>query len=351
MTGSGVYARVSAEYDWISREVCRLSSDPPAYFGCDSGGTVLSDALVASRSDALVEVTVAIELDSSPEDTSWVLEADPSAESARSALPRAYVDGESHVPFGTYTGAGKTVAQQVKLAPGAGYRMTVLDRGSDGLIRDDGRPARFRLCLGAVGGEECIAANQAGSGSIVICDGSGSFNLARSITCFVSEVTPPPTPPPTDKPVAAPTDPPTYSPFAVPLFLEIYDDDKRRPPSARPTAPPSGEPSRSPVTLSPTVWSTDAPTRQKVGGSISRPEIFDISPAATLQPTRAVPAAFLSKDVTRGPTSGTKSPSGFWIDTETATRLAGTGREESGGTTGRALGGAVALVVLSALLI
>jgi len=356
----GVYARVSAEFDWISSEVCRLSSSPPAYFGCDAGGTLLTDALIASRSDSLVEVTVAIELDSNPEDTSWVLEADPS-ERSTSALRRGYIDGVSRVPFGTYTGAGVTVAHQVKVAPDAGYRLTVLDRGSDGLTRSDGRPARFRICRGAVGGNDCIAANQAGAGSIVICDGSGSFNLARSISCFVSEVTGAPTPGPTPAPAAAPRDPPTYSPFAVPLFhSEIYDDDRRRP-TGRPTPGPADEPSWSPATLAPTVETTGVPTREKVGGSISRPEIFDIGDASlrpttgtatgTASPTRAVPTAFLSKDVTKGPTSGTKSPSGFWIDTEIATRQAGTDREESGGPRGRVLGGVVALVVLSALFI
>jgi len=33
----GVYARVSAEYDWIKKEVCSRSSDPPANFACGSG--------------------------------------------------------------------------------------------------------------------------------------------------------------------------------------------------------------------------------------------------------------------------------------------------------------------------
>ena len=263
------------------------------------------------------------------------------------------------MPFGTYTGAGRTIARQVKLSPNARYRMTVLDRGSDGLTRDDGRPARFRMCHGNVGGNDCIAANQAGSDSVVICDGSGNFNLARSITCFVDEFTGAPTSRPSKDPAAVP---PTYSPFAVPLFIEIFDDDRRRPtrrPTQRPTDEPTYEPSGSPVTLSPTVEYTEEPTREKVGGSISRPEIFDISPTtlqpttATASPAKTAPTAFLSRDVTKGPSYGTKSPSGFWIDTDAATRQAGDDREESGGMLpGRALGGgAVVLAVLSAWLI
>ena len=32
----GVYARVSSQYDWIRQNVCEGSSDPPAYFECES---------------------------------------------------------------------------------------------------------------------------------------------------------------------------------------------------------------------------------------------------------------------------------------------------------------------------
>jgi trypsin len=32
----GVYARVSAQYEWIRRQVCNNSADPPAYFDCDN---------------------------------------------------------------------------------------------------------------------------------------------------------------------------------------------------------------------------------------------------------------------------------------------------------------------------
>merc|ERR1712127_922218 len=32
----GVYARISAQYDWIRQNVCEGSSDPPAYFDCEN---------------------------------------------------------------------------------------------------------------------------------------------------------------------------------------------------------------------------------------------------------------------------------------------------------------------------
>ncbi len=31
----GVYARVSAGYEWIREQVCEYSEDPPSYFDCD----------------------------------------------------------------------------------------------------------------------------------------------------------------------------------------------------------------------------------------------------------------------------------------------------------------------------
>lgn len=40
----GVYARVSAQYDWIRRNVCEQSSDPPASFGCDTKTVESEDA-------------------------------------------------------------------------------------------------------------------------------------------------------------------------------------------------------------------------------------------------------------------------------------------------------------------
>lgn len=39
----GVYARVSAQYDWIRQSVCEGSSDPPAYFDCENIAKVVDE--------------------------------------------------------------------------------------------------------------------------------------------------------------------------------------------------------------------------------------------------------------------------------------------------------------------
>jgi len=46
----GVYARISAEYDWIKKEVCNRSSYPPANFGCSGGNIVQEDESVSDNS-------------------------------------------------------------------------------------------------------------------------------------------------------------------------------------------------------------------------------------------------------------------------------------------------------------
>lgn len=43
----GIYARVSAEYDWIKKEVCKRSSHPPTNFGCSSGNVVQEDDYIS----------------------------------------------------------------------------------------------------------------------------------------------------------------------------------------------------------------------------------------------------------------------------------------------------------------
>ena len=61
-----------------------MSSDPPDYLGCDDD---MPENIVDWTSDLeLVEVTLAIELDDTPGDTSYVLEPDPGTAIARSSL-------------------------------------------------------------------------------------------------------------------------------------------------------------------------------------------------------------------------------------------------------------------------
>lgn len=90
----GVYARVSEEYDWIKSNVCNLSVNPPAYFGCGGNGPVdpsptpppptpspptpppptpspptPSPPVNGDMTDIFVEVV----LDQFPEETSWLI--------------------------------------------------------------------------------------------------------------------------------------------------------------------------------------------------------------------------------------------------------------------------------------
>lgn len=256
----GVYARVSAEYDWIRSQVCTLSADPPDYLGCRSDAA--SPSFIPLRMN-LSEVTIAIELDGRPEDTSWVFEEDPGvAAKTASAGRTARIEGPSQVPFDTYDAAGTVATQFVEVAPDEQYRLTLLDRGGDGLVTPGriGRQSRFRVCYGAVPGPECIAASR--DSDLVVCSGDGNFQLARSITCYVNMIE---TPAPTPKPVK----PPTYAPFEVPLLYDFMDDDRFRPtpkptrvPSTSPVAEPTGMPTTTaPTSGSPTIDGTQSPTK------------------------------------------------------------------------------------------
>lgn len=270
----GVYARISAEEDWIRNTVCELSSDPPDYLGCDVEGSFGGARL------ALAEVTIAIELDGEPADTSFVLEEDPGlAAKTASAGRTAQVDGVWQVPFDTFSTSNEIVEHVVNVAPNEQYRLTLLDRGHNGLLppESQGRQSRFRMCYGSVTGEDCI--NAALDSDLVVCSGNGNFNLARSISCFVNEIeTYAPTPHPTAPPVYDPLmimKPPTFAPFEVPLS---FGDDDRFRPTPKPTNSPTLEPS------------TEEPT---TGAPITMAPVT-AKPTGTASPTKKVPTAFLS---------------------------------------------------------
>lgn len=232
-------------------------------------------------------MTIAIELDENPEDVSFVFEPDPGlAAKTASAGRTAHIDGVSHVPFDTFDAMG-TIVRNIQVTPDEQYRLTLLDRGSDGLQSPSagGRQARFRMCYGNVTGPDCISASL--DSDLVICSGNGNFNIAKSITCFVNQLeTPAPTPQPTDPPIIDPLSnplsatmpkPPTFAPFEVPLLF--YGDDDR----LRPTPKPTGNPTQEPTTEEPTgVPTTMAPSTES-------PTID-----GTSSPTKAVPTAFLS---------------------------------------------------------
>jgi hypothetical protein len=201
----------------------------------------------------MVDVTIAIELDAFPEETSYVLEVDrdgsPPEDGAgggwTASAMRAAIDGESHVPLRTFAYGEGNAARAVRVAQNVVYRLTLLDGGADGLLPrrsssggdgdggDDGdggeSPSRFRMCHGVVDADECLNASL--ESDLVVCYGTGDFQLARSISCPVNM-----------------QKPPTFAPFEIPL--EFYmDDDRIRPatnaPSHAPSIPPTKTPSNS----------------------------------------------------------------------------------------------------------
>eukprot|EP00579_Thalassiosira_antarctica_P013834 CAMPEP_0201927860 /NCGR_PEP_ID=MMETSP0903-20130614/19621_1 /ASSEMBLY_ACC=CAM_ASM_000552 /TAXON_ID=420261 /ORGANISM="Thalassiosira antarctica, Strain CCMP982" /LENGTH=718 /DNA_ID=CAMNT_0048466159 /DNA_START=16 /DNA_END=2172 /DNA_ORIENTATION=- len=266
----GVYARISGEWDWIRNGVCEMSTDPPSYFGCPEEAAALASWTL--QRIPLEKVTVAIELDGMPEDTSWVLEEDPGvAAKTASAGRTALINGPTQIPFDTYaSSSGSVVTQSVEVAPNEQYRLTLLDRGSNGLQqKEQGRQSRFRMCYGTVSGDDCINASL--DSDLVVCSGNGNFNLAKSITCFVNRVE---TPEPTPNPVPL-MKPPTFAPVSL---LGFNDDDRLRP-TRRPTlspsvAPMTVSPTGAPITMAPV---SSSPT---IGGTVS--------------PTKFVPLSFLA---------------------------------------------------------
>ena len=237
----GVYARISSEYSWIRESVCAHSMSPPSYFVCD-GGIVSTSGWAMATS----EVTIAIELDGAPGDTSFVLEEDPESVIAMGRRT-ALIDGVSHVPFDTFTATLATVERAIFVAPNKQYRLTVLDRGMNGIQPQSGqdRQTRFRMCHGNITGDECINASL--DSDVVICYGSGDFGLSRSIDCYVEQVG---TLPPSTSPTIM-VKPPTYAP----LVLPIWDDDRL------PTSSPSLVPT-SQITMEPSIVDgTTAPTK------------------------------------------------------------------------------------------
>ena len=125
---------------------------------------------------------------------------------------RAVIDGESHVPLRTFAYGEGNAARAVRVAQNVVYRLTLLDGGADGLLPrrsssggdgdggdggDDGdggeSPSRFRMCHGVVDADECLNASL--ESDLVVCYGTGDFQLATSISCPANLQTPPTLPP------------------------------------------------------------------------------------------------------------------------------------------------------------
>ena len=118
------YARISEVKDWIDNNVCRLSLNPPDDFGC-------APSSVSNEPDfsgELVEVTIEIQLDTSPQETGWILQ---------SANENDVLVTYGYQPIGSLVnetvGFGESLVTTVLNIPNnRAYIFTVLDAYGDG---------------------------------------------------------------------------------------------------------------------------------------------------------------------------------------------------------------------------
>lgn len=122
----GVYARVSAEMEWLRSMICEVSSDPPEYLSCSKNATL---------PPLSVPVTVGIQLDAFPEETSWSI--------------TDKVDGTkfAEVPFGSYNIAESRVRETVFLPAGRSMVFQIDDSFGDGLCCNT--PGNYIISLGS----------------------------------------------------------------------------------------------------------------------------------------------------------------------------------------------------------
>ena len=78
--GPGVHTGVGPHFAWIAQQVCQLSDDPPAYFGCppnnnnNNNNSTTTTLNLTTRQESLCPVlnlTLSIETDRYPEETGW----------------------------------------------------------------------------------------------------------------------------------------------------------------------------------------------------------------------------------------------------------------------------------------
>ena len=132
----GVYARVSAQYNWIREQVCGLSDEPPGYLQCNAEmkfspppspfpTTSKPTTAMPTHSplpDGMKRLLVVVILDRYPEDTGWSL---------------ATLDGSDvifEIPIGTYEGNDKLkrYEYEFEVAGDMFYQLKVKDVLADG---------------------------------------------------------------------------------------------------------------------------------------------------------------------------------------------------------------------------
>lgn len=122
----GVYSRISAEMDWLRATICQASDAPPDYLNCDGSAT---------QPPRSVPVSVSIQLDDFPEETSWSMQDTQ--------------DGTiyAEVLVGSYSDAGSRITETVFLPGGRRVVFIIDDSFGDGLCCNS--PGNYIVSLGS----------------------------------------------------------------------------------------------------------------------------------------------------------------------------------------------------------
>ena len=185
----GVYARVSSEIDWITEQVCRLSSNPPADFGCDP-----PDSSGGIRTFVTVELKLGNWL---PSSTGWLLG------SADGKTVYAYRSTQTYGP--EYL--DQVVTEMVAVDTNQAFRFVVLHNDALGFCCEWYGQGFYNVYQGR------------GTSGTVLVSGKGDFdNYVREEFFTIGK-------PPPAQPVPTPIPPPTPAPgtpfITVVLGLEF----------------------------------------------------------------------------------------------------------------------------------
>ena len=171
----GVYSRLSADADWITQQVCQLSSNPPAYFNCDGGvapatplPTLSPTTVTAISPQGNILATIQIFMDEYPQDVGF--RVDRLGLSLESVIRRQ---------AGLYTTPRQVVTETFFLEEGELYSFTIFDVRGDGICCSFGQ-GNYTLSL---------------DGSAVVVVSPADFGGGREHD-FVASSTDSSTPPP-----------------------------------------------------------------------------------------------------------------------------------------------------------
>lgn len=251
-TFPGVYSRVSNQYQWIKKNVCDLSVNPPAEFECDAPVEPVKE----------VQVTIALTFDDFPGETSFLIIDD-------SGFGVTLVE----FPADSFTDASpkSTFYHTLTMKESSTYTFIISDSGGDGLCCYE--PGSYLLYVGTESeqgevlvsgegnfGQEMshqftvpVGGENEGGTSDTTPPSTGT--LAPSVQQTVSE-TPAPTTSPTTKPTVPPTNPPSPAPSAEPSSGPTITPS----PTPSPTKPPTESPTSTPtLSMSPSEFPTSLP--------------------------------------------------------------------------------------------